>query len=140
MMLQQLFKPDPNSSFGIAANINHQKPRYYRKWFLQFFRQNYNKGKFEMKARQNDQVSVYQVEWCWIINVALVIELHLFCVENNVKGHNLLNMNKTGQTHETDLVRCMTIESVETERDYQVRKIWVIYYNGWIARILGDSL
>ena len=46
-----------------------------------------------------------------------------FCVENNVKGHNLLNMNKTGQTHETDLVRCMTIESVETERDYQVRKI-----------------
>ena len=43
--------------------------------------------------------------------------------ENNVKGHNLLNMNKTGQTHETDLVRCMTIESVETERDYQVRKI-----------------
>ena len=31
MMLQQMFKPDPNSSFGLTANPNLQQGRYYRR-------------------------------------------------------------------------------------------------------------
>ena len=46
-----------------------------------------------------------------------------FCVENDVKRHKLLNMNKTGQTHETDLLRYLTKESVEIERDCRIRKL-----------------
>ena len=37
MMLQQMFKPDPNSSFGLTANPNLQQGRYYRKGFLVWY-------------------------------------------------------------------------------------------------------